>query len=241
MKGIQAKTVVISGALGGIGRAIIRAFDPYQVQFLLLDVVEEDAAFFAELKSQVHYTALDLSSIDQINAWGEQIEQTQTQIDFIVHAAGVYEHIDLEDLSFERWNQQINLNLNANYYLIKTLHRFLNPDSAIVNISSIAGHQGSVAHTAYATAKGGVAALTKSLALELAPHTRVNTVSPGLIDTRMMQGMTDEKRRAMIAATPLARLGQPEEIADVILFLCSQAASFITGETIHVNGGLYRQ
>lgn len=240
MKGIQAKTVVISGALGGIGRAIIQAFDPYHVKFLLLDVVEPDSQFLNTLQSQVDYLQVDLSSVAEVERWGQQLIQTQSQVDFIIHAAGVYQHIDLEDLDFERWNQQIHLNLNTNYYLIKTLQDFLSADSAIVNIASIAGHQGSIAHTAYATAKGGVVALTKSLALELAPHTRVNTVSPGLIDTRMMQGMTDAKRRAMIEATPLGRLGQPHEIAEVILFLCSQSASFITGETIHVNGGLYR-
>lgn len=116
----------------------------------------------------------------------------------------------------------------------------MSEQSAIVNISSIAGHQGSIAHTAYATAKGGVIALTKSLAIELAPKIRVNTVSPGLIDTAMMKGMSDEKRQSMIDTTPLKRLGQPDEIADVITFLCSSAASYITGENIHINGGLYR-
>ena len=109
-----------------------------------------------------------------------------------------------------------------------------------MNIASIAGHQGSIAHTAYATAKGGVVALSKSLAIELAPKTRVNTVSPGLIDTAMMKGMSDEKQTSMIQSTPLKRLGHADEIALVILFLCSSAASYITGENIHVNGGLYR-
>lgn len=129
---------------------------------------------------------------------------------------------------------------NTNYYLIKSLLPLLSEGSSIVNISSIAGHQGSVAHTAYATAKGGVLALTKSLSIELAPRTRVNTISPGLIDTAMMQGMSDEKRSEMMNRTPLKRLGQPDEIAQVIIFLCSAGASYITGENIHVNGGLYR-
>lgn len=240
MKGLNHKTVLMTGALGGIARATIQALDPYDVNFLLIDVVDEDNAFFNTLKSQIHYFKADVSSIKAIEAITKQITKHTQSVDFIIHAAGLYQHIELTDLSFEEWNRQIGINLNANYYLIKSFLPYMSEQSAIVNISSIAGHQGSIAHTAYATAKGGVIALTKSLAIELAPKTRVNTVSPGLIDTAMMKGMSDEKRQSMINTTPLKRLGQPDEIADVITFLCSSAASYITGENIHVNGGLYR-
>ncbi|WP_180000845.1 SDR family NAD(P)-dependent oxidoreductase [Acinetobacter sp. YH12255] len=240
MKGLQNKTVVLTGALGGIARAVIHAFDHYDVNFILMDVVPEDREFLDSLKSRAHYFQADIASPDVMDAVTEQALQLYPQVDFIIHAAGLYKHIELSDLSFEHWNHQININLNANYYLIKSFLPALSEQSAIVNISSIAGHQGSIAHTAYATAKGGVIALTKSLAIELAPRTRVNTVSPGLIDTAMMQGMSDEKRQGMIQTTPLKRLGQPEEIAEVITFLCSSSASYITGENIHVNGGLYR-
>jgi 3-oxoacyl-[acyl-carrier protein] reductase len=108
-----------------------------------------------------------------------------------------------------------------------------------VNLASLAGQRGSINHTPYATAKGGVLALTRSLAQELSPYTRVNAVSPGLIDTRMMKSLDDAKRQNMIDSTPLQRLGRPEEVASVVDFLCSDAATFITGETIQVNGGLY--
>ena len=240
MKGLQDKTVLITGALGGIGRATIQAFNAYNVQLILIDIVAEDKYFLDCLKNQAVYFQVDIAQPEHVDQIYQQILKQFPQIDFLIHTAGVYQHIELDDLDFATWNQQINLNLNANYYLIKSFKNALTEDSAIVNIASIAGHQGSLAHTAYATAKGGVVALSKSLAIELAPKTRVNTVSPGLIDTQMMQGMTAEKRRDMTEATPLQRLGQPHEIADVILFLCSQGASFMTGENIHVNGGLYR-
>ncbi|KGT47041.1 MULTISPECIES: SDR family NAD(P)-dependent oxidoreductase [unclassified Acinetobacter] len=240
MKGLNQKTVVITGALGGIARATIRVLDNYDVNFILIDVVDADHDFLSSLKSKHHYFKADISSVTVIDELRAQISKLYTEVDFLIHSAGLYQHIELADLNYAEWSHQINVNLNSNYYLIKSLLPLLSEQSAIVNISSIAGHQGSIAHTAYATAKGGVIALTKSLAIELAPRTRVNTVSPGLIDTAMMQGMSDEKRSAMIDATPLKRLGQPDEIAEVIVFLCSSAASYITGENIHVNGGLYR-
>ncbi|MDV2439503.1 SDR family NAD(P)-dependent oxidoreductase [Acinetobacter gerneri] len=240
MNGLEHKTVVLTGALGGIARAVIQLLDAYRVNFILMDVVEEDKAFLGSLSSRAHYFQTDISSPEAIAVVTKQALKLYPQVDFIIHAAGLYQHIELVDLSFEQWNHQINVNLNANYYLIKSFLPYLSAQSAIVNISSIAGHQGSNAHTAYAAAKGGVISLTKSLAIELAPRTRVNTVSPGLIDTSMMQGMTDDKRQIMINTTPLKRLGQPQEIAEVIAFLCSSGASYITGENIHVNGGLYR-
>lgn len=241
MNGLNNKTVIITGALGGIAKATIQAFDEYNVNFILIDVVDKDQNFLSTLKSTYQYFKCDISSSDAIDQIKSQVEAQFKTIDFIIHAAGLYQHIELADLSYEEWNRQITVNLNANYYLIKSFLPLLAAQSSIVNISSIAGHQGSIAHTAYATAKGGVLALTKSLAIELAPKTRVNTISPGLIDTAMMQGMSDEKRNGMIQTTPLKRLGQPDEIAQVIKFLCSSAASYITGENIHVNGGLYRE
>lgn len=240
MKGLHHKTVLITGALGGIARATIQAMDCYTVNFVLIDIVAADQLFLDSLKSRVDYFKADISSAEVMDQLTQQITSLYHEIDLVIHAAGLYQHIELADLSFEQWNQQVQINLNANYYLIKSFLPYLSEHSAIVNISSIAGHQGSIAHTAYATAKGAVIALTKSLAIELAPRTRVNTVSPGLIDTAMMKGMSVEKRLSMTQATPLKRLGQPEEIADVIVFLCSSNAAYITGENIHVNGGLYR-
>ncbi len=240
MNGLSNKTVVITGALGGIAKATIQALDQYQMNFILIDIIAEDQSFIQSLNSQVHYFQTDISISENVNELKTKIMALYSCVDFIIHAAGLYQHIELVDLDYAEWNRQITINLNSNYYLIKSLLNHLSEQSAIVNIASIAGHQGSIAHTAYATAKGGVVALSKSLAIELAPKTRVNTVSPGLIDTAMMKGMSDEKRTSMIQSTPLKRLGHADEIAQVILFLCSSAASYITGENIHVNGGLYR-
>lgn len=103
----------------------------------------------------------------------------------------------------------------------------------------MAGHRGSYMHAHYSTAKGGVLTFSRSLALELAPRIRVNAVSPGLIDTPLIQPLLKVRGPMLIEQTPLKRLGKPEEVASTIAFLCSDWASFITGETIHINGGLY--
>jgi 3-oxoacyl-[acyl-carrier protein] reductase len=103
----------------------------------------------------------------------------------------------------------------------------------------MAGHRGSYQHAHYAAAKGAVLSFSRSLALELAPRIRVNAVSPGLIDTPMVKPLLAARGDELLAATPLKRLGQPEEVARAIAFLCSDWASFITGETLHINGGLY--
>ncbi len=109
----------------------------------------------------------------------------------------------------------------------------------MVNIASMAGHRGSYQHAHYAAAKGAVLSFSRSLALELAPRVRVNAVSPGLIDTPLVQPLLKVRGPQLIDQTPLKRLGTSEEVARVIAFLCSDWASFITGETVHINGGLY--
>lgn len=111
--------------------------------------------------------------------------------------------------------------------------------SAIVNLSSMAGHRGSHAHAHYAASKGGVSSLSKSLARELAPKTRVNLVAPGIIATHMTEPLVRDKGQALLDDTPMKRFGSADEVAGAVAFLCSDLASFIIGETLHVNGGLY--
>src|SRR5690606_40591374 len=125
------------------------------------------------------------------------------------------------------------------FYTCRVIAPLLREGGAIVTIASVAGHRGSYQHAHYAAAKGAVLAFSRSLALELAPRIRVNAVSPGLIDTPMVQPLLDVRGEELIAAMPLKRLGRPEEVARAIAFLCSDGASFIHGETLHINGGLY--
>ncbi len=139
----------------------------------------------------------------------------------------------------EQWRETIGINLDGVFYTCRAIAPLLRDGGAIVNIASMAGHRGSYQHAHYAAAKGAVLSFSRSLALELAPRIRVNAVSPGLIDTPMVKPLLAARGDELLAATPLKRLGQPEEVARAIAFLCSDWASFITGETLHINGGLY--
>ena len=120
MNGLNQKTIIITGALGGIAKATIKAFDEYEMTFILLDVVEEDKAFLSTLNNPYHYFKADISSSDSIDQVKIKVQEQYKKIDFIVHAAGLYQHIELKDLTYEEWNRQISINLNANYYLIKS-------------------------------------------------------------------------------------------------------------------------
>jgi len=160
-------------------------------------------------------------------------------IDFVVPIAGLYPERAFVAMSVEEWKKTIDINLTGVFLTCREAVASLRDNSAIVLVSSIAAHRGSAHHAHYAAAKGGVLSLMRSLAIELAPKTRVNAVSPGIIATEMTRDLVAAKGDQLIAQTPLRRLGQPEEIAAVMQFLCSDAASFITGETIHANGGLY--
>ena len=134
----------------------------------------------------------------------------------------------------------MGINLDGVLYASRAMIPVLNEGGSMVHIASVAGHGGSRLHAHYATAKAGVLGLARSLALELAPQNiRVNAVSPGIIDTPMIEDLMKLKGDIIFATTPMGRLGTPDEVAGVIAFLASDLASFITGETVHVNGGYY--
>jgi len=156
-----------------------------------------------------------------------------------VTAAGLYRDALVADMSDEAWLQSISINLDSVFYICRAAIPHLAQDSAIVNIASLAGHRGSKAHAHYAAAKGAVLSFSRSLAVELAPKTRVNAVSPGLIDGPMVQNLLNLTGSTFIDQTPMKRLGTADEVASTIAFLCSSDASFITAASLHVNGGLY--
>lgn len=236
----KERVVVITGAAGEIPAEIARLFAAGGARLVLADLNEAALRALAEsLPVPALTVRQDVADPADAQTLAERCRQAYGRVDVIVTGAGLYEHLPVAEIDPSRWRRSLAINLDGVFYTIQALRPLLAEGSAIVNIASVAGHRGSVDHTPYAAAKGGVLTLTRSLAQELAPRTRVNAVSPGLIDTRMMQSLDPERRAAMTAAMPLRRLGSSREVAEVVLFLCSPAASYVTAETLHVNGGLY--
>ena len=242
MVGLKDRVVVVTGAAGAIPSAAARIFAERGAQLVLTDLAEEKAQSVADDLPRTDSAVVvrqNVADPEDAAHLAETCRSRYGRVDAVVIGAGLYERLPLAQLTPEQWREALAVNLDGALYTILALRPLLAPDSAIVTIASHAGHQGSLDHTPYAAAKGGLLALTRSLAKELAPKTRVNSVSPGLIDTKMLKAMEEERRRTMTAATPLRRLGRAEEIAEAIVFLCSPEASFITGATLHANGGLY--
>jgi 3-oxoacyl-[acyl-carrier protein] reductase len=236
---LTGRWALITGANGEIGRAIAQALAEEGASLHLTDLSLAGLEDFAQglgvpVTCHVH-DAADAEATARVVA----ACAAHGPLHMVSPCVGLYQHLPIRELSVEAWSKAIAVNLDGTFLTIHAALPHLAEDSAIVTLTSVAGHRGSVDHTPYAAAKGGVLTMTRSLAQELAPRTRVNAVSPGLIDTKMIQGMEPERRAATTAALPLKRLGTAAEVAAVVRFLCEPGAGYITGETIHVNGGLY--
>lgn len=243
MFNFQGKTVLITGASGGIAMSCARKFFAAGAQLVLsdlhLDGLQQFAAELDPTGERILTLAQDVSNsqhaIDVVQAAVERF----TGIDILIPCAGLYLERPLKEMSDQEWNKVTAVNLDGVFYTIRAAIPHLRSGGAIVNVASMAGHKGSLNHAHYAASKGAVLNLTRTLAMELAPDIRVNNVSPGLIDTVMIRQLMQEKGQSLLEQTPLQRLGRSDEVADAILYLASDFATFITGETLHVNGGLY--
>lgn len=239
----DGKTVLITGALGGIGRATARLFFDAGAQVILSDLDECGLNTIAnDLNPSGDRVAVLAADAADPNGNEELIQLSIARfggIDFLVPNAGVYRECPINAMTDEDWKIIIQNNLDSTFFICRRALPTLRRGGAIVLIASMAGHRGSAGRSHYAATKGAILAFARSLAVELAPTIRVNAISPGVVDTPMLQNMADARRQEFIQAVPLGRFGRPEEIAAVIAFLCSDAAGYVTGATLHVNGGLY--
>jgi 3-oxoacyl-[acyl-carrier protein] reductase len=238
----SGKTLFLTGANGSISRAIAQLFFDLGATCVLTDLDEAGVTTFARELDSSGQRAIGLRQDAAVSADADKCLAAAKErfgaIDFVVTGAGLYRDQMVRDMSDEQWRQAIDVNLSGVFYTCRAAIPALTDGGAIVNIASMAGHRGSYMHSHYAAAKGAVLTFSRSLALELAPRVRVNAVSPGLIEGPMVQPLL-AARPDLIDQTPLKRLGTPGEVARLVTFLCSDWASFITGETVHVNGGLY--
>ncbi|AEG51554.1 3-oxoacyl-(acyl-carrier-protein) reductase [Sphingobium chlorophenolicum L-1] len=243
MYDFEGKTLLLTGAAGGIGREVARLFAAHGANLVLADL---DAVVLASLADEleipperVAVIAFDASSEQDAQAAVALCQDRFGGLDFLVPSAGIYVDQSFADMRFDQWRQTMSVNLDGIFLITRAAIPALRKGGAIVQLSSMAAHRGSAQHAHYAATKGAINSLVRSLAKEIGPDIRVNAVAPGLIATPMTVALLQGRGVTDLESTPLKRHGQPAEVASVIGFLCSSSASYVTGEIIHVNGGLF--
>jgi 3-oxoacyl-[acyl-carrier protein] reductase len=237
---------LVTGASRGIGKAIAEALGAQGMTVIGTATSDRGAEAISESLSAAGIAGkgmrLNVSDDASVEAVVKAIGEEFGTITVLVNNAGITRDNLLMRMKPEEWDSVINTNLTSLYRVCKACLRPMMKAKTgrIVNIASVVGVSGNAGQTNYAAAKAGMIGFTKSLAQEVGSRgITVNAVAPGFIDTDMTRELPDAQREALLSAIPLARLGQPEEIAAAVAFLASDAAGYVTGETIHVNGGMY--
>lgn len=243
---LEGRIALVTGAARGIGRAIAEAFARETAQVIINDIMEkEDLDRVADEISVSEERCLairaDVGDSKQVRDMMAQIEKTFNRIDILVNNAGIIRRGSIETVTENDWDQVIQVNLKGAFNCCKAAADIMMKQRSgkIVNVSSIAAKMGDITSApGYGPSKAAMDGLTKTLARQLATYgINVNGVAPHAIETDMSAEWSEEKRSAIIEAIPLKRLGQPEDVAEAVLFLASDKASFITGEILDVNGG----
>lgn len=239
----ETKYALVTGGARGIGYACGEALKAEGFSVILADIDADGVAAAAEDLDAVAGFACDMGDAEAVTALFDRIEAEYGAVSALVNNAGIAAPGDFLDYSLEDFDKVIGVNLRGTFVALQRAARGMiaaGLKGAIVNMSSINAQLAIPAIPAYCASKGGVMQLTKAAALALAPHgIRVNAVGPGSIDTEMMAGVNanPDALARVLSRTPMGRIGTPREIGDVVGFLCSEKASYVTGETIYVDGG----
>ena len=241
---LTGKVALLTGATGGIPRATAALFRRLGAALVLTDLdpaaLDDLAGTLSGAGPAVLTARVDVTDRAEIDAAVALAVKELGGLDILVTGAGLYVEQEVASMSDADWRRTIGVNLDGVFHACRAAMPVLRQGGSIVNIASMAGHRGSVRHAHYAACKAAVLGFTRSIVHELSPRgVRANCVSPGIIATPMTEAIMRDNGAALIGATPMRRFGTPKEVASVIAFLASDAAAFVTGETIHINGGLY--
>ena len=243
MNDLKDKNIIVTGASGGIGNSIIKKLSETGANILAsgtrIEKLEELKKTFKDIK----ILKFDISQSDKIEEFIENAtKDLGGSLDCIINNAGITQDNLAIRMSLEEWQKVININLTSTFLISKfAIKKMLkNKSGKIVNITSVVGHTGNLGQANYTASKAGIVAMSKSLAIEYAKkNININCISPGFINTAMTDKIDEKFKDIIISKIPSARLGDPDDIANAVLFLSSDKSSYINGETLHVNGGMY--
>ena len=243
MNDLKDKNIIVTGASGGIGNSIVKKLSEAGANILASGTRLEKLKELKNEFEKIKILKFDISQSDKIEEFIEnETSELGGSLDGIVNNAGITQDNLAIRMSLDEWQKVININLTSTFLMSKfAIKKMLkNKSGKIVNITSVVGHTGNLGQANYTASKAGIVAMSKSLAIEYAKkNININCISPGFIQTAMTDKIDDKFKEVIISKIPSARLGKPDDIANAVLFLSSDQSSYINGETIHVNGGMY--
>ena len=243
MFNLRNKRVIVTGATGGIGNSIVKSFVENEAIVLATGTNNDKLENLKNNYNKIHTCKFDISKHENIEKFiTDSLNILNGAPDILINNAGITrDNLSLR-MSEKEWNEVIQINLTSTFLLCKySLKKMIkNKYGKIINITSVVGHTGNVGQANYAASKSGIIGFSKSLALEYAKkNININCISPGFIETKMTDKIDPKFKELIISKIPSNRLGSPKDVANAVMFLSSDLANYITGETIHVNGGMY--
>jgi len=243
MINLKNNNIVLTGATGGIGNSILEKLVDAEANVVATGTNEEKLNLIKSKHKSVKVEKFDISKHDEIENFINKVsENFENKIDVLINNAGVTSDNLSIRMKEEEWKKVIDINLTSTFLLSKNVIKKMlkNKKGKIINITSVVGHTGNIGQANYTASKAGLIAMSKSFALEYGKkNININCVSPGFIKTEMTDKIDQNYKEILKSRIPLDRFGEPKEVANTVLFLCSNLADYITGETIHVNGGMY--
>jgi 3-oxoacyl-[acyl-carrier protein] reductase len=242
MKDLENKKIIVTGASGGIGNSIVEKLNDCGANVLASGTRSEKLEELKSKFNKIKILKFDISQSDKIEEFIDNAANELGGLDCIVNNAGITQDNLAIRMSIDEWKKVIDINLTSTFLMSKfAIKKMLkNKKGKIINITSVVGHTGNLGQANYTASKAGLVAMSKSLAIEYAKkNINVNCISPGFIKTAMTDKIDEKFKEIIVSKIPSARLGEPEDIANAVLFLASDNSNYINGETLHVNGGMY--
>ena len=240
---LKNKNIIVTGASGGIGNSIIEKLNNLGANILASGTKVEKLENLKKKFENIKVLKFDISQSEKIDEFIENAtKELGGSLDCLINNAGITQDNLAIRMNYEEWKKVIDINLTSTFLMSKfAIKKMLkNKSGKIVNITSVVGHTGNIGQANYTASKAGIVAMSKSLAIEYAKkNININCISPGFIKTAMTDKLDENFKETIISKIPSARLGEPNDIANAVVFLCSNQSSYINGETLHVNGGMY--